>query len=365
MPLLILAVLFTVVVSALCSTIEAMLLSTTVAEIEALKARSPRVGALLEDSRERLDESISAVLTFNTIANTFGSFVCGALATELFPDWQYAFAAGMTIGVLIFGEILPKNIGVLFRVRLHGSLVWALHGMRMMTRPLSWAIRPIINLLVRKSPEETDPSVEITLLAEKEAKEGNITKQESNLITNALKLDELHIRDIMTPRIVVTALEKSRTINEVFRDLPNIPFARLPVYDGKIDNIVGLARRRDLLKAKAADQDQVTVASLMQSVVFVPETATAATTLQEFIKSHQQIAVVVDEYGAMAGVVSMEDIFEHLLGAEFFEKDDVAVDMRELARRRQRPGSNPSAAAPAAAPVSTTAAVTVEAGVKQ
>jgi CBS domain containing-hemolysin-like protein len=147
----------------------------------------------------------------------------------------------------------------------------------------------------------------------------------------------VHIRDIMTPRFVVTMLEKSRTMSEVFREMPNIPFARLPVYDGKMDNIVGMVRRRDLLKAKAADQDSVTVASLMQSVLFVPETATAATTLQQFLKNHQQIAVVVDEYGSLAGVVSMEDIFEHLLGAEFFEKDDVAVDMRELARRRQRP----------------------------
>jgi CBS domain containing-hemolysin-like protein len=122
--------------------------------------------------------------------------------------------------------------------------------------------------------------------------------------------------------------------------MSNIPFARLPVYDGKADNIVGLARRRDLLKAKAADQDHLTVGSLMQPVLFVPDTATAATALQQFLKNHQQIAVVVDEYGSLAGVVSMEDIFEHLLGAEFFEKDDMAVDMRELARRRQRPGGS-------------------------
>jgi CBS domain containing-hemolysin-like protein len=103
-----------------------------------------------------------------------------------------------------------------------------------------------------------------------------------------------------------------------------------------------------LLKAKAADQDSATVSSLMQTVLFVPETATAATTLQQFLKNHQQIAVVVDEYGSLAGVVSMEDIFEHLLGAEFFEKDDMAVDMRELARRRQRPA--PSVAVPPTAP---------------
>jgi CBS domain containing-hemolysin-like protein len=342
MSLLIIAVLLTVLVSGLCSTIEAMLLSSTAGEIEALKARSPRVGTLLAHSRERLGESISAILVFNTIANTLGSFTCGALAEEIFPGWRYGFAAGMTVGILIFGEILPKNFGVLHRARLRPILVWVLAGMSLVTRPLLWLIRPLIKAVLGRVPAEGDASQEIAFLASKEARQGNLTIQESNLIANALKLDEVHIRDIMTPRTVVAALEKSRTIGEVFRDLPNIPFARLPVYDRNMDNIVGLARRRDLLKAKAADQDHLTVGALMQSVLFVPETATAATALQQFLKNHQQIAVVVDEYGSPAGVVSMEDIFENLLGAEFFEKDDLAVDMRELARRRLRPAAPPS-----------------------
>jgi CBS domain containing-hemolysin-like protein len=337
MTMLIIAVLVTVLVSALCSTIEAMLLSSTAGEIEVLKARSPRAGLLLAQCRDRLDESISAILTFNTIANTIGAFVCGALAEQLFAQWRYSFAVGMTIGLLIFGEILPKNLGVLHRERLRPILVWVLYGMRLATKPLLWVVRPLLTRFLGKTKIDGDATQEIAFLAVREAQQGNITVQESKLIANALKLDQVHVRDIMTPRIVVSTLEKSRTIGEVFRDLPNIPFARLPVYDGKTDNIVGLARRRDLLKAKAADQDHVTVGALMHSVVFVPETATAATTLQQFLKNHQQIAVVVDEYGSLAGVVSMEDIFENLLGAEFFEKDDMAVDMRELARRRQRP----------------------------
>ncbi|HVU38206.1 MAG TPA: CNNM domain-containing protein [Opitutales bacterium] len=347
MPLLIIAVVFTLVGSALCSVIEAMLLSTTTGEIEALKARAPRAGAALSQCRDRLDESISAILTFNTIANTLGSFLCGMLADRLFFDWRYAFAVGMTVGLLIFGEILPKNIGVLHRKRLHPILVWALVAMRAATRPLLWAMRPLIKkFLGPKLHDVGDTTQEIAFLAVREAQQGNLTLQESKLIANALKLDEVRIHDIMTPRIVVTTLEKSRTIGQVFRELPNIPFARLPVYDGRVDNIVGIARRRDLLKAKAADQDNVTVASLMHPVLFVPDTATAATTLQQFLKNHQQIAVVVDEYGSLAGVVSMEDIFEHLLGAEFFEKDDVAVDMREFARRPRPPVQPPLSVVP-------------------
>jgi CBS domain containing-hemolysin-like protein len=320
-----------------------MLLSTTVAEVEALKVRHPHAGAMLAQCRDSLEESISAVLTFNTIANTLGSFICGAIASHLFHEHEFAFALGMTVGVLVFGEIVPKNVGVLYRVRLHPSLVLVLQGMRLSTRPFSWFMRQLLKLLPRKAVSESATTDEITLLAKKEANEGNITTQESNLIANALRLDEVFIRDIMTPRIVVTALDKTRTIAEVFHDLPNIPFARIPVFEGNLDNVVGLVRRRDLLKAKAADQDHVAVADIMQPVVFVPETATATTTLQQFLKNHQQMAVVVDEYGLLAGVVSMEDIFEHLLGSEIFEKDDLAVDMRELAHHRggQRPAHPP------------------------
>jgi CBS domain containing-hemolysin-like protein len=344
---LLLALAFTLVGSALCSTVEAMLLSTTVAEVEALKTRHPRAGAMLASCRDNLEECISAILTFNTIANTFGSFVCGALASHIFHEHELAFAIGMTLGILIFGEIVPKNVGVLYRVRLHPSLILVLQAMRLATRPFSWLMRQFLKLLPRKAASESAATDEITLLAKKEANEGNLTTQESNLIANALKLDEVFIRDIMTPRIVVTAIDKSRTIAELFRDLPNIPFARIPVYEGNLDNVVGIVRRRDLLKAKAADQDHVHVADLMQPVVFVPETATATTTLQQFLKNHLQMAVVVDEYGLLAGVVSMEDIFEHLLGSEIFEKDDLAMDMRELAHGRAGQRLTPVAPRPA------------------
>jgi CBS domain containing-hemolysin-like protein len=138
----------------------------------------------------------------------------------------------------------------------------------------------------------------------------------------------------MTPRTVVTALRKNATVGEIFREYPNVPFARIPVYGKNIDDIVGLVRRRDLLKTKANDQDFELVEKLMQEISFIPETVTAANALQVFLKTHQQLLLVVDEFGATAGVVTMEDVMEHLLGREIFEKDDLAVDMRELARAR-------------------------------
>jgi len=145
----------------------------------------------------------------------------------------------------------------------------------------------------------------------------------------------------------VTALRRNATVGEIFQEFPNLPFGRMPVYGKNLDDIAGLVRRRDLLKAKANDQDFELVEKIMQEVHFIPETVTVGNALQVFLKTHQQMLVVVDEFGSTAGVVTMEDVMEHLLGREIFEKDDVAVDMRELARARlqkqarpRRPGEN-------------------------
>ncbi|MEM7673284.1 MAG: CBS domain-containing protein, partial [Verrucomicrobiota bacterium] len=133
---------------------------------------------------------------------------------------------------------------------------------------------------------------------------------------------------------VVTALDETSTVGEVFKDFKNIPFARLPVYNGNIDGISGVVRRRDLLAAMARDEDDRSIVELKQDVLIIPENASAADALQVFLKNHQQLAVTVDEFGSVAGVITMEDIIEALLGQEIFEDDDVAIDMRELAKKK-------------------------------
>jgi len=177
---------------------------------------------------------------------------------------------------------------------------------------------------------------EIILLAERGAQDGTLSRSESNIIANALSLDNVRVSEIMTPRTVVTALNRSASVAEVFVDHPTIPFGRMPVFGKNMDDILGVVRGRDLLKAKAHDQDAGLVEQFMQEAQFIPETATVANAMQLSLKTHNKLLVVVDEFGATAGVVTMEDVIEHLLGREIFDKDDVAVDMRELARTRQK-----------------------------
>ncbi|HVS52897.1 MAG TPA: hemolysin family protein [Opitutaceae bacterium] len=339
---LVLAIGVTLTVSFVCSLFEALVLSTTVAEIEALKKKHTRRGQLLEQLKGEIDETISAILTLNTIANSLGSVAIGALGAHLFEEKILAIVTAAFGAVLLVGaEVLPKNIGVVYRRALQPYLVYPLCWLRRVFTPITWVANAIVRTIVRRSEPGHGSEEEIILLAERGARYGTLTKNESSLITNALSLDEVRVSELMTPRTVVSALRKNASVADVFREFPNLPFGRLPVYGRNLDDIAGLVRRRDLLKAKANDQDNTLVETLMIEAQFIPETATAANALQVCLKSHQKLLIAVDEFGATSGVVTIEDIMEHLIGGEIFEKDDVAVDMRELARAKQRRTARP------------------------
>jgi CBS domain containing-hemolysin-like protein len=345
---IIVTALATLVISAACSLFEAMVLSTTVAEVESLKRTAPVRGQQLEKLRAELDETLAALLALNTIATTLGSVVVGALAARQFGFGNTALGliiGGLTLVMLVFSEVIPKNVGVAYRRALQPMVVIPLAALRRALSPVTFLSNLIVRVIIREAPSAHKSDEEIILLAERGAQQGTLTKSESNIIANALSLDDVRVSEIMTPRTVVTALRRNATVGEVFHEYPNLPFGRMPVYGKNLDDIAGLVRRRDLLKAKANDQDFELVEKIMQEVHFIPETVTVANALQVFLKTHQQMLVVVDEFGSTSGVVTMEDVIEHLLGREIFEKDDMAVDMRELARsrlqkqaRQRRPG---------------------------
>lgn len=339
---LIVAIGVTLAISFVCSLFEALVLSTTVAEVESLKKSSPRRGQLLEMVKSDIEQTISAILTLNTIINALGSVVIGAIGAHLFGEKILVVITAAFGALLLIGaEVLPKNVGVVYRRALQPYVVYPLWWLRRALRPVTWFANSIVRIFVRPRQAEHGSDEEILLLAERGARFGTLTKSESNIIANALSLDDVRVSELMTPRTVVTALRRTATVADVTREYPNLPFGRMPVYGRNLDDIVGLVRRRDLLKAKANDQDNVTVETLMHEAQFIPETATAANALQLCLKSHQKLLVAVDEFGAIAGVVTMEDLIEHLIGGEIFESDDVAVDMRELARAKLRRTARP------------------------
>ena len=337
MTVLVLAVAFTLGVSFFCSLLEAMFLSTTTAEVEALKRRHPRRGHIFEDSRDHMEETISSILTLNTIANTLGAVIVGGIATQIFGEASLGVVSAlMTFAILIFSEVIPKNLGVAYRSFLQKHAALPLYWMRRVLRPLTHLCNLVVRAIIRRKPEENGSDREIVLLAEKGAREGTLTGGERDLIHNALSLSTTRVADILTPRNVVVALEDDQSADDVLAAHPSIRFSRMPVHSGTLDEITGLARRRDILHSIATGHGSRKIKDLQQAVSFVPEMATATSALQTLLSANQQMAAVVDEYGGFVGVVSIEDIIEHLIGREIYEKDDLAVDMRALARRRGR-----------------------------
>ncbi len=342
MPALLIAIALTLALSFACSLFEAVVLSTTVTEIEALKKSRPKRGHAFEIIKTEINETISAILTLNTVANGVGSIIIGALSSQVFGHGALVIVTPIFAAVLLIGsEVLPKNVGVAYRRKLQPLIAYPLLWLRKALAPVSWVCSLIVHLFVPARANHETSNEDIILLAERGAQEGTITKSESNIIANALSLDQVRVTAVMTPRTVVTALRSDSTVGEVFREFPSLPFGRIPVFRKNLDDIVGMARRRDLLKAKANDQDGTLVEQLMTEVHFIPETVTVANALQVFLKVHQKLLVVVDEFGTTVGVITMEDVIEVLLGLEIFEKDDVAVDMREFARNKQRKQSRP------------------------
>ncbi len=335
--LLPLVIALTVGTSFLCSLFESIVLSTTIAEIETLKKTRPRRGALLETLKREIDATISAILTLNTAANSLGSVAVGVLAAHFYSGTALvAISIGFGAILLVFSEVLPKNIGIAHRRTLQPYVVYPIGSLRRLLAPVTWLCALVVRPFVGPPAKLHGSGEEIMLLAERGAQDGTLSRSESSIIANALSLDNVRVSEIMTPRTVVTALPRSASVAEVFQEHPTLPFGRMPVYGKNLDDIVGVVRSRDLLKAKAHDQDGGLVEHFMQEAQFIPETATVGNALQLSLKTHNKLLVAVDEFGATAGVVTMEDVIEHLLGREIFEKDDVAVDMRELARARQQ-----------------------------
>jgi CBS domain containing-hemolysin-like protein len=334
---LVIAVAFTLVVSAVCSVLEAMILSTTPTDIETLKKSDRVKGEQLEEIREDIEETISSILTLNTLANTLGAVVVGGIATKLFGESTIGIVSGaMAFSILIFSEIIPKNIGVNYRRALQPLSVAPLRLIRSSLRPVTFVANKLVKSLMRKKVEEAETGSEIILLAEKGVVDGELDREEVTLISNALSLASVRVSDIMTPRTVVIGAPEGERLIDLLQRLRTISFGRMPVYQKTIDEVTGIIRRRDILHAIAVGEGHKLVRDLKHEAVFFTEFSTASHALETLLEGQQQLGMVVDEFGAFAGVISMEDIIEHLIGKEIYEKDDVAVDMRQLARLKSK-----------------------------
>lgn len=337
MLILIIAVSLAVVVSAFCSMSEAMLYSVPWSVIERLRKEGRKAGEHLYYLRSNVEKPITAILTLNTVANTAGAAVSGAAAAAVFePDQLWVFTIGFTLLILALGEIIPKTVGVAYNRRLALYLALPIQVMIVALTPLIW-VGGLMARMVRprrKGPVSTEEDLRAVVSLTR--KEGVIKPYEELSIKNILSLDDKTVRDIMTPRTVVFSLPAGMTTAQAKGGKTVWPHSRIPVHDDDDpENVVGIVYRRQVLEALANDQDDLTMAELMKPVRFVLETMTLDRLLVKFLESRTHLFVVLDEYGGVSGVVSLEDVLEEILGKEIVDETDQVADMRELARTRR------------------------------
>lgn len=333
---LVITVVLVVGVSSLCSTTEAMLYSLSWTYIEKLKADGKKVGTLLYDMRTNVDRPISAILTLNTVANTAGATIAGALAASVLGTENLIyFSIVITVLILIFGEILPKTIGVIYSNAISPFLAYFLQFIIVVLFPVTYFLSLLTRLVTPKTVAPTATEDDIKILASISRKSGTINDYEESAISNVLTLDKKRVSDVMTPRTVVFSLPMSLKLTEAYNHEGFWSFSRIPVYASDNEDLVGIVQRREIERAIRNGRSEETLEKLMQPIHFVLESQSLDQVLHNFLDLHQHLFAVLDEYGGLAGVISLEDILEELLGREIVDESDITDDMRELAQKRR------------------------------
>ncbi len=329
------AIILSICVTAVCSLCEAVLYSISTSQVEMLKRSGHASADLLQNLKADIDEPITAILTLSTIANTIGAAIAGAAAAKLFGDQNLIwFSGAFTLAILILSEIIPKTLGVSFAIRLAPFIAPPLYWMVFFLKPIVWICRSITRLLPHGKDEGNYSAEELQTIASLSLKSGEIEADQERVITNVLDLQSKIVRQVMTPRTVTFSLNEHLTVAEAMKLSSEVnSHSRVPVYDNEPDNVTGIIMRKDILLAAAENNLQLSLSELMHPVHFVPETAPLNRILIEFFDRRQHLFVVVDEYGSMTGIISMEDIIEEIVGREIIDESDKTRDMRELARR--------------------------------
>ena len=334
--LLMIYILLALVFSFLCSIAESVLLSITPSYIEGQKERRPGHAALLKKLRQdNVDQSLAAILTLNTIAHTVGAIGAGAKATIVFGSaWFGLFSAVMTLLILFLSEIVPKTLGAVYWSKLVSPVSYFVNMLIVSLFPIVWVSEKLTKLISRGKDIHIFSRDEFIAMAQVGAETGHLRDKESKIIRNIFRFDSLKVDDIMTPRAVISALPEEMKIIDSVNKVTQLPFSRLPVYAGQMDDITGFVLKEDvLINANRKGRDE-TLNALKREILAVPESVSLIIMLERFLKDRQHIAIVVNEHGGTGGLVTLEDIIETLMGMEIVDEKDNVEDMRALARSK-------------------------------
>lgn len=347
MGLLILFFVLSIVFSFLCSVLEAVLLSVTPSYVQVKLQEGAVTGKLLAEYKEDIDRPLSAILTLNTIAHTVGAIGVGAQAGALFGEdnlrlfgtelplsMESVIASVMTLAILVLSEIIPKTIGANswqslapFTVRTLSIMLWIL-------TPFVWLSQRITKTLKKDKDRSVLSRADFTAMAQVGEESGALEEHESTIIKNLLEFEKLSVRDIMTPKTVLIMGRETELLEDYYRENTPIRFSRIPIFRETRDDVTGIVLKDELLQKMVEAKGDTPLKDIARDVSFVQDDTPLPALFDHFTTKRDHLSMVVDNYGSVVGLVTMEDLFETLLGQEIMDEMDEVADLQKLARRK-------------------------------
>lgn len=345
MTLLILFFSLSICFSFLCSIWEAVLLSVTPSYTQRLVQEGKKVGDTLQDFKQDIDRPLSAILTLNTIAHTVGAIGVGAQASKIFASSDFNFfgismesivAAVMTLAILVLSEIIPKTIGANNWKALAPFTARSLKFLILVLSPFVWVSQLITRALKKNKEESVLSRVDFKAIVHSAEKSGELAKSEFTIINNLLGFEQLTAEDIMTPRNVVMMANEEQTIAEFYEEHKHkLRFSRIPLFSEESrDTITGLLLKDLLLQRMIAGDGNIALKEIKREVSVITDSTTLPVLFNQMMQHNQHLNVVVDEFGVLRGIVTMEDVIETMFGQEIVDEMDSISDLQEYARKK-------------------------------
>lgn len=335
MTLLIIYVLIALVLSFACSVMEAVLLSITPAYIAQLRKTDRKTGLRIKRLKDDIETPLAAILSLNTLAHTIGAAGAGAQAAYIFGDKYLGLISGiLTLLILIFSEIIPKTLGAVHWRVLAPKVILMLKFTIASMFPLVKLSRSITKILAKDNQENVIDKDEFQALMEIAVKQGVFEEHESTVLKNIMLFKKISAEAIMTPRTVLYTLSEDTRVREIIKTEPDMPYSRIPVFREDIDTITGFVLKSDILIKAVAGENNIQLKEIKRDLIAFPEQLNIFAIFDAMIKNSDHIALVVDEYGGTAGIVTLEDIIETLTGLEIVDEKDVVKDMQVLAKKK-------------------------------
>lgn len=322
--------------SFLCSILEAVLLSTPLSFISMKENQGNKTATLMKQYKNNVDKPVGAILSLNTIAHTIGSAGVGAESIKLFGEEYFGIiSAILTLLILVLSEIIPKTIGASYWRQLAMTSTKIIRILIFITYPLVILSELITKIFSPKGNHATMSRDEVSAMVDVGTSEGIFKESESKIIKSCIRLSSVKAEQIMTPFIVVESAHENLTVKE-FYDLKTWNFSRIPVYGSDKEYITGYIMKDDVLKELSDDNFNTTLFDLERPILSFREDDSAYCIWEKMLEKREHLSIIVDEYGCLRGVVSMEDIIETMTGVEIVDEDDVAIDMQAFAKEKSK-----------------------------